>query len=285
MADYILDLETLNTTSSNLENQKNSINNIIEKYENSSLTSSANGIAKITSKIKDNIKRLNNGYTNSNTWLSDYNSELTSLETSLASFSNESINIPIEFKGKFEDIFGKITMPAIKTGGDPNVNAKLGPSTSESGVLEYTIGKVPEAGVEAANIARLDSGTGGRATLLDIQVDGVSLGQDGSITIKKGQQVKLTVKMPDEIEGVQTCKRTSYDGGSGWNQFVSQQNDPMVNKNNPSTFKDTREYTWYITGNKTGSTTLSQTALFSLTGSHKYGTYKGMCRVKVNIVD
>ncbi len=155
----------------------------------------------------------------------------------------------------------------------------------KSGILDYEIGKVPAPGVEAANIARLDSGTGGRATLLDFQVDGVSLGQDGTITIKKGTTVKIKVQFPEEIEGVQTCKRTNYDGGGGWSKYVSQQNDPMVKKNDSSTYKDTREYDWYITGKETGTITLSQTALFSLTGKHKYGTYKGMCRLRVKIVD
>ena len=155
----------------------------------------------------------------------------------------------------------------------------------KSGILDYEIGKVPAEGVEAANIARLDSGTGGRATLLDFQVDGVSLGQDGTITIKKGTTVKIKVQFPEEIEGVQTCKRTNYDGGGGWSKYVSQQNDPMVKKNDSSTYVDTREYDWYITGKETGTITLSQTALFSLTGKHKYGTYKGMCRLRVKIVD
>ncbi len=155
----------------------------------------------------------------------------------------------------------------------------------KSGVLSYEVGKVPEPGVEAANIQRLDSGSGGRATLLDFQVDGVSLGQDGSITIKKGSTVKITVSFPEEIEGVDTCKRTNYDGGGGWSKYVTQKNDPMVKKNDSSTYVKTRTYDWYITGDETGSVTLSQTALFSLTGKHKYGTYKGMCRLHVNIVD
>ena len=164
-------------------------------------------------------------------------------------------------------------------------HAKEEDEKRKSGILSYEVGKVPEPGVEANNIKKLDSGTGGRATLLDFQVDGVSLGQDGTITIKKGTTVKIKVQFPEEIEGVQTCKRTNYDGGGGWSKYVSQQNDPMVKKNDSSTYVDTREYDWYITGKETGTITLSQTALFSLTGKHKYGTYKGMCRLRVKIVD
>ena len=283
MADFIIDLDTISTSATTLDSMKGTIDTTFESYSGSTLKTSSEGVSNVSSKIETNMDRLKNGYNNSCTWLNDYNSELTALESGLAAFSSETLTEPIEFKGQFEDIFGKVTMPAIKTSGDPNCNEKLGPSSS--GVISYTVGKVPEAGVEAANIARLDSGTGGRATLLDIQVDGVSLGQDGSITIKKGQTVKLTVKFPDEIEGVQTCKRTNFDGASNWRNYVTQDNYPFVNRNDSSTFVDTREYDWIITGNQTGSITLSQTALFSLNGSHKYGTYKGMARLKVNIVD
>ena len=91
--------------------------------------------------------------------------------------------------------------------------------------------------------------------------------------------------MPEEIEGVRTCKRTNYDGGSGWMSMVQQSNDPMVKKFDPSTYVDMREYGWDIVGTRTGTVTLSQTALFSLDGKHRYGTYKGMVRVRVKIVD
>ena len=150
--------------------------------------------------------------------------------------------------------------------------------STPSGVLEYKVGDIPEAG-------RQVSGLGKRAVLLDITCDGQSLGQDGEIVIKRGQTVHLKVKVPDEIDNVKTLKRTSADGKRGWSQWVSQKNYPQVNKNDTSTYVDAREYDWYITGNTTtDNITLSQTALFSIPGA-KYGSYKGMARVRVKIVD
>ena len=150
--------------------------------------------------------------------------------------------------------------------------------TSPSGVIEYKVGTTSQPGKEAQVLGK-------RATLLDVQVDGTSLGQDGCITIKKGQTVHLKVKVPDEIENVQTIKRTSADGAGGWSQWVSQQNTPNVNKNDSSTYVNQREYDWYITGtNTTDNITLSQTALFSIPGA-KLGSYKGMVRVRVKVVD
>lgn len=150
--------------------------------------------------------------------------------------------------------------------------------TSPSGVLDYKEGKLSEPGKEAQVLGK-------RATLLDVQVDGHSLGQDGSIVIKKGQTVHLKVKIPDEIENVTTLKRTSVGGAGGWSQWVTQESNPTVDKNNSKTYANQREYDWYITGNKTtGNITLSQTALFSIPGA-KLGSYKGMVRVRVQIVD
>ena len=150
--------------------------------------------------------------------------------------------------------------------------------TSASGVLSYTVGKLAEPGKEVQVLGK-------RATLLDVTVDGKSIGQDGSITIKKGQTVHLKVKIPDEIQNVQTLKRTSADGQRGWSQTVSQKNYPQVNKKDPSTYANAREYDWYITGDQlTSGVTLSQTALFSIPGA-SLGSYKGMVRVKVKVVE
>ena len=149
---------------------------------------------------------------------------------------------------------------------------------SKSGVVSYKVGTLSEPGKEKAVLGK-------RATLLDVTVDGNSLGQDGSIVIKKGQTVHLKVKVPDEIENVQTIKRTSADGAGGWSKWVSQKNTPNVDRNDPSTFVNQREYDWYITGNNnTDNITLSQTVFFSIPGA-KLGSYKGMVRVRVKVED
>ena len=151
-------------------------------------------------------------------------------------------------------------------------------TTGSSGVVSYKVGALPEQGSQASTLGK-------KATLLDVQVDGKSLGQDGSIVIKRGQTVHLKVKVPDEIDGVQTLRRTSADGAKGWSQYVSQKNTPNVDRNNSSTFVDAREYDWYITGNTdVDNITLSQTAQFTVPGSSQ-STYKGMVRVRVKIID
>lgn len=147
-----------------------------------------------------------------------------------------------------------------------------------SGVLSYTQGTFYEPGRENRVLGNV-------ATLLDFTCDGVSLGQDGSIVIKKGTTAHLKVKIPDELENVTEIIRTSPDGKKGWSYWVSQEVTPKANKNDQSTWFNGREYDWYITGNEvTDNITLSQTALFKIPGG-RLGSYKGMARLRVKIVD
>ena len=125
MADLEIEVETLNGKKGNLDSMKGKVDSISETYEGTTIKESKEGYDNVASKITKNMTRLKNGYNNSSSWFSEYLSELESLEASLSSFSGDSITIPIEFKGTFEDIFGKVTMPAIKTGGDPNCNEDL----------------------------------------------------------------------------------------------------------------------------------------------------------------
>ncbi len=73
--------------------------------------------------------------TNANAWYKKYNKEINDLEDKLAAFT--ALKTPTEFNHKFEDLFGKKTMPVIKTDGDIHANAVSAPS-SWSGKLGNT---------------------------------------------------------------------------------------------------------------------------------------------------
>ena len=127
MADYDIEISTLDSKKSSFDTMKGKVDSINETYEGTSIKEAKEGYDKVASKITKNMGRLKNGYSNSSTWLGEYISELKSLEDGLTAFNGAALAAPVEFKGTFEDIFGKVTMPAIKTGGDPNCNEKLGP--------------------------------------------------------------------------------------------------------------------------------------------------------------
>ena len=116
MADFNIKLDSLNSKNSSLESMVSKISQIKQTFDSTSLKSSKPAYSTVANRIKNNMNRLTRGYTNSKSWFTSYISELESLESSLASFSCSSLTTPLEFKGEFEDIFGKITMPCLKTG-------------------------------------------------------------------------------------------------------------------------------------------------------------------------
>ncbi len=116
--DYEIDLSTLNNKKSKLETLKTDSENVYNEFNNNLSNLSGTELSGIANKLKNSITRLKKGSTNSNTWYTKYIEELTQLEDSLAAFDVSSLTEPTEFGGEFIDMFGKITMPVLKTGGD-----------------------------------------------------------------------------------------------------------------------------------------------------------------------
>ena len=125
--DYEINLGTLDSKSSDLEELKTGGEDIYNEFNSCYLsTMDCSELSSLKSGLKQPVERIKKGYTNSNTWYQKYLKELKSLEDSLASFSASGITSPTEFKGEFVDMFGKVTMPIIKTGGDIHANAEMG---------------------------------------------------------------------------------------------------------------------------------------------------------------
>ena len=128
--EYIIDLDSLNSKSSELlsisqriSTTNNNCEEALNRYSNTEISSLIN-------KVKKSIKRLDTGTTNASIWLKNYLEEVNNLENDLTNFTG-SLNAPKEFTSQFTDMFSKITIPAIKTGGNKNINNSLGPSNQE----------------------------------------------------------------------------------------------------------------------------------------------------------
>ena len=265
--DYELDLSILKSKSSDLESLKTSSENIYNEFSSSLNNLSNTELSSLNSKLKESITRLKKGYTNCNNWYKNYLKELKALEDDLSSFNVDGLEPPKEFEGTFPNLFGKNTIPTLKT--------KVEEPTKTSGVLSYQVGELPAPGSIVSKLGK-------KAVLLDVQVDGHSLGRDGSITIKRGQEVRLKVKIPDEVQNVGLLKRTSADGENGWTKYAHAHSEPSVNRYDKNTFLPIREYEWVITGDKVSKVKLSQTIHFS---TDQFNELKGMVLVNVNIVD
>ena len=122
--DYEINLGTLISKASELGELKTSAEDIYNEFNSCYLNQLASTeIILITANLRQSVKRLKEGVTNSNTWYTNYTKELSELEESLAAFSASGLTPPTEFKSEFVDMFGKVTMPIIKTGGDIHANA------------------------------------------------------------------------------------------------------------------------------------------------------------------
>lgn len=141
MSDFLTELNALNNKNSELNELKTNGENVYNELNSSYINKlSGSEIGLLTTHIKTPIERLKKGLTNSNTWYTNYITELTSLESALAGFS-ASTGTPKEFGGAFTDMFGKITIPIIKTGGNPHANATTVQENSDGTLTIETLGK------------------------------------------------------------------------------------------------------------------------------------------------
>ena len=115
MADYIINISSLQSRKSDLDSLKSKASNIYNEFASSTLANLGGEISSLSQKLKTPMERFNNGYKNSSTWLDGYISEFQSLESNLASFSSNTLDKPVMFSKKFTDIFKKATIPTLKT--------------------------------------------------------------------------------------------------------------------------------------------------------------------------
>ena len=115
MADYEIDLNSLQSRKSDLDGLKSKASNIYNEFASSTLANLGGEISSLSNKLKTPMERFNKGYNNSSEWLGNYISEFQSLESNLASFSGNTIDKPVLFSKKFTDIFRKVTIPMIQT--------------------------------------------------------------------------------------------------------------------------------------------------------------------------
>ncbi|MBR3199653.1 MAG: C40 family peptidase [Bacilli bacterium] len=136
--DYLIYLKDLNKCLSELEGLKENVTELANTATEDLSNISGTEINRLYESITALFTRLSNGYNNCFHWLDDYAESFEELEKQLGNFSNSNLEIPIEFKGEFIDLFGKILIPTLKSGGDKNANLTLGKqNTFIDSVLEW----------------------------------------------------------------------------------------------------------------------------------------------------
>ena len=125
--ELIIDLDSLTSKNSELTSLASNINTTCTSAETKLNKYSSTEISSLITKATNDIKRMDKGIKNALNWFNDYLDEMKELESSLANFSS-SLDAPLDFNHEFVDLFSKVTVPAIKTGGNRTINSNLGPS-------------------------------------------------------------------------------------------------------------------------------------------------------------
>ncbi len=115
MADYIVDISSLEVKQQELNELSNQTTNIYDSFDSSYLSRlGGTELSFVKNKLSNVFQRLQKGSNNSSSWFNRYINEISNLENKLSSFDMAGINLK-DFKGQFSDMFGKITLPLLKT--------------------------------------------------------------------------------------------------------------------------------------------------------------------------
>ena len=132
---------------------------------------------------------------------------------------------------------------------------------------------------------------GKAAQKLHVYHNGQRVYDDACITIKKGETIRLTVNLSDNAGEVKQLTRTSASGQGEkksdpdhWTNWFTAKSEPFVNRYDSSTFVETDNYDWVITGDQVtnGYVILSQTTFHSTDNAPEF---KSMYRIRVKVVE
>lgn len=120
--------------------------------------------------------------------------------------------------------------------------------------------------------------------------NGQEIDDNSVIKVKEGETIQVIVKIPtNEGEHIELCRATPDASDAAKKGGISQNNSVSPNRyDKNSALQDTGYYVWTITGNKSGSYIVSQTAQFNTENKQYYdkggnGAFKEMCRLSINV--
>lgn len=297
--DYEIDIDKLVNKQSKLETTKTKVKEIENNLNNSYLNGLSNTeISTSINKLKKSLTRLTKGYENSNEWFKKYNTAINETETNLTSFK-EIDNLSItEFKGQFVDLFGRVTIPSLKTGATNTLKDSFAMDSAKAAFLgdvdddsQYT---VDPNFINMRKHMRLFNNTTGE----EIQ-------PDSTIVLRKGETIVITCKLPTNTGKIGELRRVvaddvyrDEDKARGAKRITTSYSDIDPNPNNVErvnykhsiywpqdrSLLHTNHYDWVITGTNVGTKQISQTCEY--TTEARPGWYaKVMAGLTIKVID
>lgn len=185
------------------------------------------------------------------------------------------VNLYQNAESKLSQIDNHLTIKATAKNGDKIYSENAGTITLDKQGTYYD--KEPTPGKSAQK--------------LHVYHNGERLYDDACITIKKGETIRLTVNLSDNAGEVKQLTRTSASGQGEkksdpdhWTNWFTAKSEPFVNRYDSSTFVETDNYDWVITGDQVtnGYVILSQTTFHSTDNAPEF---KSMYRIRVKVVE
>jgi len=281
--DYIIDFSFLDNKKEKINSLNNKASNINKNAKSSFSSMSSSEISSIISSLNKSTTRLEKAYGNCKKWLNNYCNEVQQVEDNLTKGSSSSMTDIVDFKGKFEDIFSKVTIPALKTGAENNnsIDAKRKAFIGDvNDTSKYYID--PRYPNMQKDLRLFDDQTGEEV------FDGYNL------HMKVGEVRTFTVAVPFNAGAVKRIIRTTAADVSSQTdtyKITSSRSDIGGDPNNPVYVNyqynhwpsgvdlHTNYYTWIIRADKPGSREISQTCEYESTA----GIPKSMIGINVII--
>lgn len=250
--DYQSKLDNLDKDSENYASEANDLNNKIKKAKEEKDT--------LKKKIDNTINSISSNY------------------------STQHTIIPKTEVQKTDDILKKLTTIKESLNSSFTIQPGNGDKTRSQNAGEITLDK---QGIYYDK----EPTPGKKAQKLHVYHNGVRLYDEACITIKKGETIRLTVNLSDNAGEIKQLTRTTADGyrddknpKNDWVNWFSAHSEPYVNRYDKSTFLETDNYDWVITGDKVtkGYVTLSQTTFHS---TNEHPEFKSMYTIRVKVVE
>ena len=272
------DVKYLKWTSSNSEvvSVSNGVINGIKEGEAIITVTSLNGVnAKINISVKRNtidVTGISLTATSTKLIVGD------TLQLTYQVFPTDATNKSVTFKSSDESI-ATVSNTGLVTA------KKKGTAT-----ITVTSNNGKSRSVDITVTARSSGGSGsgsGRycsSSTPTLTYNGDTLYDEDKITMKKGEEITLTVNLPTSCGEIILLTRTTASGQSDWQNYFSAHSDPFVDRYNINTAIKTTSYNWVIKANKitNGYVTLSQTAEMQTTS---YTFVKPMIEIGIKVTN
>ncbi len=118
MADMVIDTSALTTKSSTLKSLSDKANDIYTSFGKSAIAKAPSPISGLKTIVDTPLKRYKDGFKNAYDWFIEYISGIEKIDGNLSKYEGQNVTTPTSFNAKFEDLFGKVTIPTIQSSGD-----------------------------------------------------------------------------------------------------------------------------------------------------------------------